>query len=58
MNFLNWLKIPLGTATYGSALGLILYGIGGWLLGSVDIGTMIQSVLAGTGLAGVRRSIE
>ena len=47
-----------GMKTYIVGMSLIMYAIGGWVAGKVDINTAIQSALLGLGMMGLRHGIS
>ena len=47
-----------GMKTYVVAMAMIMYALGGWIAGKVDVNTAIQTALIGLGMMGLRHGIE
>ena len=47
-----------GMKTYLAGMALVLYAVGGYFAGKVDINEAIQSVMIALGIMGLRHRIE
>ncbi len=47
-----------GMKTYISAMGLIMYAVGGWVAGKLDFSESIPLVFAGLATMGLRHRVE
>ena len=47
-----------GMKTYVTAMGMIMYAVGGLVAGQLDLNTAVNAIFIGLGMMGLRHGIE